>query len=460
MPVKSLAVVRRCVPGLLAMAAWFTICLPPASAIAASAETYEQLNLFGDIFERVRNDHVVETKDNELIEAAINGMLASLDPHSSFLNAEAYREMQVQTRGEFGGLGIEVTMENGVVKVVTPIDDTPAAKAGLKSGDFITQLDGKQVMGMDLREAVELMRGPVNTEIKLTIVREGVADPFDVVLKRAIIAVKSVKARREKDIAYIRITAFNEHTNDGLLENLNRLKKEIGPNFQGVVLDLRNNPGGLLDQAVAVSDAFLERGEIVSTRGRHTDDVQRFSAEKGDLTGGKPIIVLINGGSASASEIVAGALQDHRRGIVLGTTSFGKGSVQTIIPIGGKGALRMTTARYYTPSGRSIQAMGIEPDIKVEQAKLEVIEPQRLRSEADLKSHLDNGAAKPKTDTPGSKDAPKEGKAPVTPPPGEAKPGAEAAPEGAGDAPAADYQLSYAMDLLRGMSLIAQREAR
>lgn len=463
MPVKSLTVFQRCVPGFLAVALLFALCAYPGNARAASAETYEQLNLFGDIFERVRNDHVVEAKDNELIEAAINGMLASLDPHSSYMNAEAYREMQVQTRGEFGGLGIEVTMENGVVKVVTPIDDTPAAKAGLKPGDFITQLDGKQVMGMDLRAAVDLMRGPVNTEIKLTIVRQGMADPFDVVLKRAVISVKSVKARREKDIAYIRITAFNEHTNEGLVENLNRLKKEIGPNFQGVVLDLRNNPGGLLDQAVAVSDAFLERGEIVSTRGRHPDDVQRYSAEKGDLTGGKPIIVIINGGSASASEIVAGALQDHRRGIILGTTSFGKGSVQTIIPIGGKGALRMTTARYYTPSGRSIQAMGIDPDIKVEQAKLEVIEPQRLRSEADLKSHLDNGTVKPKTDKtdkPESKDAPKEGKAPVTPPPGEAKPGAEAAPEGAGEASAEDYQLSYALDLLRGMSLIAQREAK
>ena len=455
MPVKSLTVFRCCVPGLLAVAAWFAICLQPTSAIAASAETYEQLNLFGDIFERVRNDHVVEAKDSDLIEAAINGMLASLDPHSSYLNAEAYREMQVQTRGEFGGLGIEVTLENGVVKVVTPIDDTPAARAGLKSGDFITQLDGKQVIGMNLREAVDLMRGPVNTEIKLTIMREGMADPFDVVLKRAIISVKSVKARREKDIAYIRITAFNEHTFDGLVENLNRLKKEIGPNFQGIVLDLRNNPGGLLDQAVAVSDAFLERGEIVSTRGRHPDDVQRYNAEKGDITGGKPIIVLINGGSASASEIVAGALQDHRRGIVLGTTSFGKGSVQTIIPVGGKGALRMTTARYYTPSGRSIQAMGIEPDIKVEQAKLEVIEPQRLRSEADLKSHLENGPAQ----TESSKPAPKEGKTPVTPAPGGAKPGAEAKPEDAGDS-AADYQLSYALDLLRGMSLIAQREAK
>jgi len=430
--------------------------IPGGAAFAASAETYEQLNLFGDIFERIRNDHVVESKDNELVEAAINGMLASLDPHSSFLNADAYRDMQVQTRGEFGGLGIEVTMENGVVKVVTPIDDTPAAKAGIQSGDYITHLDGKQVMGMNLREAVDLMRGPVDTQIKLSVVREGLTEPLELVLKRAVITVQSVRAHREKDIAYVRITAFNEHTNDGLIENIGKLKKEIGANFQGVVLDLRNNPGGLLDQAIAVSDAFLERGEIVSTRGRRADDIQRYSANKGDLTGGKPVIVIINGGSASASEIVAGALQDHRRAIVLGTTSFGKGSVQTIIPLSGKGALRMTTARYFTPSGRSIQATGIEPDIKVEQAKLEVVEPKRLRSEADLPSHLDGGT-KPKNeqDKPQSKDAP------AAP---EKAPGKEA-PGGAGEpgkvsteeAPAADYQLSYALDLMRGMSLMAQR---
>lgn len=430
---------------------------PTGAAFAASAETYEQLNLFGDIFERVRNDHVVESKDNELVEAAINGMLASLDPHSSFMNADAYRDMQVQTRGEFGGLGIEVTMENGVVKVVTPIDDTPAAKAGIQSGDYITHLDGKQVMGMNLKQAVDLMRGPVNTPIKLSVVREGTAEPFDVVLKRAVITVQSVRARREKDVAYIRITAFNEHTNDGVVENLAKLKKEIGANFQGVVLDLRNNPGGLLDQAIAVSDTFLERGEIVSTRGRRADDIQRFSASKGDLTEGKPVIVIINGGSASASEIVAGALQDHRRGIVLGTTSFGKGSVQTIIPLAGKGALRMTTARYFTPSGRSIQATGIEPDIKVEQAKLEVVEPQRLRSEADLPSHLDGSVKKPAEDKPQSKDAPV---APATPDPAPAKGAPDGKPEAdkiSGDAPPADYQLSYALDLLRGMSLMAQR---
>ncbi|MEQ1889858.1 MAG: S41 family peptidase [Alphaproteobacteria bacterium] len=427
--------------------------LPGRAVFAASAETYEQLNLFGDIFERIRNDHVVESKDNELVEAAINGMLASLDPHSSFLNADAYRDMQVQTRGEFGGLGIEVTLENGVVKVVTPIDDTPAAKAGIQPGDYITHLDGKQVMGMNLREAVDLMRGPVDTDIKLTVVREGKPEPMELVLKRAVITVQSVRAHREKDIAYVRITAFNEHTNDGLVENITRLKKEIGANFQGVVLDLRNNPGGLLDQAISVSDAFLERGEIVSTRGRRADDIQRYSAAKGDLTDGKPVIVIINGGSASASEIVAGALQDHRRAIVLGTTSFGKGSVQTIIPLAGKGALRMTTARYYTPSGRSIQATGIEPDIKVEQAKLEVVEPKRLRSEADLPSHLD-GAQKPAQDKPQSKDAPV---APEKTPAKESPAGAsEPGKVSSAEAPA-DYQLSYALDLMRGMSLMAQR---
>ncbi len=428
---------------------------PSGAAFAASAETYEQLNLFGDIFERVRNDHVVESKDNELVEAAINGMLSSLDPHSSFLNADAYRDMQVQTRGEFGGLGIEVTMENGVVKVVTPIDDTPAAKAGIQSGDYITHLDGKQVMGMNLKEAVDLMRGPVNTEIKLVVVREGTAEPFDVVLKRAVITVQSVRARREKDVVYIRITAFNEHTNDGVVENLVKLKKEIGANFQGVVLDLRNNPGGLLDQAISVSDTFLERGEIVSTRGRHPDDIQRYSATKGDLTEGKPVIVIINGGSASASEIVAGALQDHHRGIVLGTTSFGKGSVQTIIPLSGKGALRMTTAKYFTPSGRSIQATGIEPDIKVEQAKLEVVEPKRLRSEADLRSHLEGGVKKPTDEKPASKDAPV-----VAPGQAPAKDTPVGGPESdkvSGETAPADYQLSYALDLLRGMSLMAQR---
>lgn len=459
-------------PRMLGVGAVLALSLATGSgALAASAETYEQLNLFGDVFERVRNDHVVEAKDNELIESAINGMLSSLDPHSSYLNPDSYREMQVQTRGEFGGLGIEVTMENGVIKVVTPIDDTPAAKAGLLPGDYITHLDDKPIMGMNLRDAVEKMRGPVNTKIKLSVAREGKAEPFDVVLTRAIITVQSVRARREKDVAYVRITAFNEHTDDGVRENLARLKKEIGTGFQGLILDLRNNPGGLLDQAIAVSDDFLDQGEIVSTRGRHADDIQRYNAEKGDLTDGKPVIVLINSGSASASEIVAGALQDHRRAIVLGTQSFGKGSVQTIVPLAGKGALRMTTARYYTPSGRSIQAKGIEPDIKVEQGKLEPLEGQqrRIRSEADLPSHLDSDQKRPDTGATGTVPEPVIPVPDARPVPevlkndpanpvngdGEKKDGAAA--DGKVKQEVEDYQLAYALDLLRGLSLISQR---
>lgn len=395
---------------------------------AAKSDTYEQLNLFGDVFERIRNNHVVEAEDKELIEAAINGMLSSLDPHSSFLNAESYRDMQVQTRGEFGGLGIEVTMENGLIKVVAPIDDTPAARAGLQSGDYITHLDGEAVLGLTLREAVDRMRGPVRTDIRLTVARENEADPFEVVITRDVITIQSVRSRREGNIAYLRISAFNEQTDSGVKEQLAALKQEIGSEFQGVVLDLRNNPGGLLDQAVAVSDEFLDRGEIVSTRGRHEEDIQRFNASKGDISSGKPIIVLINGGSASASEIVAGALQDHRRAIVLGTSSFGKGSVQTIIPLGGKGALRLTTARYYTPSGRSIQAKGIEPDIEVAQAKVEPLEDTGGRSEADLRGHLD-----------------------------EENPDADKTAADTDSQAVDDYQLAYALDLLRGISLVNDR---
>lgn len=426
---------RKCAAWLCALAGVIALgTVSVESASAASAETYEQLNLFGDVFERVRNNHVNEAEDKALIESAINGMLTSLDPHSSYLSADSYRDMQVQTRGEFGGLGIEVTMENGLVKVVAPIDDTPAARAGLQSGDFITHLDGAAILGMTLREAVDLMRGPVKTDITLTVAREGEAEPFDVVITRAVITIQSVRARREGDIAYLRISTFNEQAESGLRENLTRLREEIGDAFQGVVLDLRNNPGGLLDQAIAVSDNFLDRGEIVSTRGRRDDDIQRFNAQKGDITGGKPIIVLINAGSASASEIVAGALQDHRRAIVLGTSSFGKGSVQTIIPLGGKGALRLTTARYYTPSGRSIQAKGIDPDIEVEQARVEPITAgRRQRSEADLRGHLSNG------EQPGS--------------------GAEAGNEDDSETEQVidDYQLAYALDLLRGISLISER---
>jgi carboxyl-terminal processing protease len=336
-----------------------------------TADTYKQLNLFGDVFELVRSDYVDEVTDETLVEGAINGMLTALDPHSNYLNAKNFNDMKVQTRGEFGGLGIEVSMENGLVKVVSPIDDTPAAHAGLKPGDLITNLDGTPVQGLTLPEAVEKMRGPVNSDINLTIRREG-RDPFDVKLTRAVIRIQSVRSHLEGDnIGYVRITSFNEQTDVGLNNAMKNLKATANNKLIGVVLDLRNNPGGLLDQAVAVSDAFLDKGEIVSTRGRRSDDAQRYNARPGDIAAGLPVAVLINGGSASASEIVAGALQDHHRAILIGTKSFGKGSVQTIIPLAGHGAMRLTTARYYTPSGRSIQAKGIDPDIVVEAAKIE-----------------------------------------------------------------------------------------
>lgn len=399
----------------------------PLVAIAGS-DTYRQLDLFGRVFERIRSDYVEEVGDSNLVEAAINGMLRSLDPHSSYLNPETYRDMQVQTRGEFGGLGIEVTMENGLVKVVSPIDDTPASKAGIMSGDLITHLDGEQIMGLSLSEAVEKMRGPVDSTLKLMIRRAGVEKPFEVSIVRAVIRVQSVRFRAEKDIAYVRITSFTEQTDKGLNRAMEKLRSEIGADLKGVILDLRNNPGGLLDQAVAVSDAFLERGEIVSTRSRKREDTQRFNAREGDLAQGKPLIVLINGGSASASEIVAGALQDHQRARVLGTRSFGKGSVQTIIPLQGDGAIRLTTSRYYTPSGRSIQARGITPNIEVRLKEDNGAKPSGGRSEADLRKHLkaeDNGdsGAEVKTTT-------------VI---------IEADAKGR-----RDYQLGYALDLLRG----------
>jgi len=359
-------------------------------AEAADSDTYRQLNLFGDVFERVRADYVEPTDDAKLVESAINGMLTSLDPHSSYMNPKSFRDMQVQTRGEFGGLGIEVTMENGVVKVVTPIDETPASRAGLRPNDYITHIDGKPILGMTLSDAVDKMRGPVNTAVTLTVVRKGADEPFDVKLTRDIITIKSVKYHREGDIAYVRITSFNEQTGELLEEAIQTLKKQIGPaKVKGYVLDLRNNPGGLLEQAIAVSSDFISEGEIVSTRGRHSEDTQRYNARGGDLTGGKPVIVLINGGSASASEIVAGALQDHRRATILGTRSFGKGSVQTIIPLGSDGALRLTTARYFTPSGHSIQAKGIEPEIQVEQNTDPKLKKRTLvTGEAELPGHL------------------------------------------------------------------------
>ena len=362
-----------------------------SSAKAAAADTYRQLNLFGDVFERVRADYVEKPDDSKLIESAINGMLAGLDPHSSYMEPKAFRDMQVQTRGEFGGLGIEVTMEDGLIKVVAPIDDTPAAKAGVMANDIITKLDDEQVQGLTLNQAVEKMRGPVNTKIKLTITRKGQDKPTEISITRDVIRVRAVRSRVEDDIGYIRISQFNEQTTDNLKKAIGDLQTQIpADKLKGYVVNLRNNPGGLLDQAISVSDAFLERGEIVSTRGRNAEETQRFSARAGDLLKGKPVIVMINGGSASASEIVAGALQDHKRGTLVGTRSFGKGSVQTIIPLGaGNGALRLTTARYFTPSGKSIQAKGITPDIEVLQDVPDELKARTdTKGEASLRGHL------------------------------------------------------------------------
>jgi carboxyl-terminal processing protease len=367
-----------------------------AATAASNADTYKQLNLFGDVFDRVRSDYVEQPNDEKLIEAAINGMLTSLDPHSSYMNSKNFQEMQVQTQGKFGGLGIEVTMENGVVKVVSPIDDTPAERAGIMANDLIIKLDGEEVQGLTLNEAVDKMRGKINTPITLTILREG-KEPFDVKLVRDEIKVRSVKSNVEgpdKDIGYIRISSFTEQTQEGLENAITSLRKDVGPKLKGYIIDLRNNPGGLLDQAISVSDTFLDRGEVVSTRGRHADETQRFNAQRGDLSDGKSVVVLINGGSASASEIVAGALQDHKRATIIGTRSFGKGSVQTIIPLGSQGALRLTTARYYTPAGRSIQARGIDPDTVIEQELPPELRGKdtSTRGEASLRGHLQNEA--------------------------------------------------------------------
>lgn len=406
-----------------------------------SSETFRQLNLFGAVFERVRANYVEEVSEEKLFEAAINGMLASLDPHSSFLNAKNYRDMQVQTRGEFGGLGIEVTMEGGLVKVVSPIDDTPAAKAGLQPGDLISHLNGEPVLGLTLSEAVEKMRGKVGSEISLTI-RRGEQEAFDVKIERATITIRSVRHRTIGDIGYVRVTTFNEQSTSGLQAAVAAIRGELGDRLHGFVIDLRNNPGGLLDQAISVSDAFLERGEIVSTRGRGDENSSRANAEKGDITDGAPLVVLINGGSASASEIVAGALQDHRRAIILGTQSFGKGSVQTIIPLQGYGAMRLTTARYYTPSGSSIQAKGITPDIVVEPAKIEKLAQQRGRREADLRGALTNqdGSA-----------------APLAQPEPEADKDSSVGPDTSKPGEIEDYQLARAIDLLRGIHLYQSR---
>jgi carboxyl-terminal processing protease len=408
------------------------------SASAANSEIYRQLDLFGEVLERVRSDYVEKPEDAKLIEAAINGMLTALDPHSAYLNPKHFRDMQVQTRGEFGGLGIEVTMENGVVKVVSPIEDTPASRAGLMSGDLITHLDKEQILGLTLQEAVEKMRGPVNSPITLTIVRKGVDDPFDVKVVRDVIHINPVKYDVEgDDIGYIRITTFNEQTTANLQKAIDDLKKQIGPKLKGYIVDLRNNPGGLLDQAISVSDTFLDQGAIVLTRGRNLEETQRSNARPGDLADGKQIIVLINGGSASASEIVAGALQDHHRATIIGTRSFGKGSVQTIIPLGSNGALRLTTARYYTPSGRSIQAKGIEPEAVVEEELPDDLkqkaEAQSTRGEANLRGHLksedEDDKAKADQDESGSSSYVSPDKA-------------------------KDTQLNYAIDLLHGIKSV------
>ncbi|SDW20206.1 S41 family peptidase [Roseicitreum antarcticum] len=361
-------------------------------------DVYQQLDLFGDVFERIRAQYVEDVDAADLIEAAINGMLTSLDPHSGYLNSDAFDDMRTQTRGAFGGLGIEVTQEDGFVKVITPMDGTPADDAGVEPGDLITHVDGESLMGLNLGQAVELMRGPVGSEIIITVVREGEAEPFDVSIIRDTIRVQAVRARAEGSTIVLRVTTFNEQTFNNLRDGLEEQIEELGgiDNVEGIVLDLRNNPGGLLNQAISVTDAFIEQGEIVSTRGRGAADGERYNATAGDLAQGKPIVVLINAGSASASEIVAGALQDHRRAIVVGTRSFGKGSVQTLMPLRGDGAIRLTTSRYYTPSGRSIQALGVSPDIVVEQprqsaeAAEEITPTVPTRSEADLRGSLDN----------------------------------------------------------------------
>ena len=448
---------------VLAVLTALILALPSHAPLAQgkSSETYRQLNLFGDVFERVRSDYVEEVGDEKLIETAINGMLMALDPHSSYLNKKNYRDMRVQTKGEFGGLGIEVTMENGLVKVVSPIDDTPAFRAGIKPGDLITHLDGERVRGLTLQQAVERMRGRVDTDLRITI-RRNQLKPFDVTLTRAVIKIQSVKSRIEgKNIAYVRITSFNEQTKRGLEKAFEKFKEQADGKIKGVILDLRNNPGGLLDQSIAVADAFLDKGEIVSTRSRRAKDAQRFNARVGDLAKKKPLVVLINGGSASASEIVAGALQDHRRAIIMGTRSFGKGSVQTIIPLPGHGAMRLTTARYYTPSGRSIQAKGIDPDIIVEQARLEIVSEQGRRSEKDLRGALTNTDGKAK-DGKAKGDKAKDGKTSKTDK--DKDKDKDKAKDKKADAPKKkkieDFQLARAIDLIRGLALYREFQAK
>jgi carboxyl-terminal processing protease len=429
---------------------------PIGSALAQDAggrgDTYRLLALFGDVFERIRAEYVEPVSDRDLIENAINGMLTGLDPHSSYMNAKAYRDMQVQTHGEFGGLGLEVTQENGIIKVVSPIDDTPASRAGIKSGDLITTIDNTTVQGLSLNDAVDKMRGPPNSTIRLVIKREGVDTPIDVSLQREVIHIQVVKSHLEGDIGYVRLTQFNEQTDAGLRAAVAKFRQQLGDRLHGIVLDLRNNPGGLLDQAVSVSDDFLDKGEIVSTRARHPEDSQRWNAKPGDITGGLPIVVLTNGGSASASEIVAGALQDQHRAVVLGTRTFGKGSVQTVIPLPGNGAMRLTTARYYTPSGRSIQGLGITPDIPVASSRTETphFGPER---EADLNHTITNqggtppgAAVAPRTDLPAIASS-----IPKVPP--ENWPAFDAAK------PDTDFQLQQALVVVRAMAVQQQTHA-
>ena len=357
-------------------------------------ETYKQLNLFGDVFQRVQEQYVEEVTDKELIESAISGMLQSLDPHSSYLSAESYKDMQVKTKGTFGGLGIEITMEDGVVKVVSPIDETPAALAGMQSGDLIIGINGESIRGLSINDAVSQLRGPIGSNVTITVVRNK-QEPFELVIKRDIIKIRSVRHNIINNVGYIRLTTFSETTTEGMKSSIKKIQGELGKNFQGLILDLRNNPGGLLSQSISVSDSFLDRGEIVSTKGRKNGDASRVFAKKGDVINGKPLVVLINSGSASASEIVAGALKDHSRAIIIGTRSFGKGSVQSIIPLPGNGAMRLTTARYYTPSGVSIQAKGIEPDIQVEAGVTNIKEKDtKIRREENLRGALDKKESK------------------------------------------------------------------
>jgi carboxyl-terminal processing protease len=417
---------------------------------AREPSVYEQLDLFGIVFERIRNSYVEDVDESELIEAAINGMLMSLDPHSSFLPPRDFEDMQVDTRGEFGGLGIEVTQEEGYVKVITPMDGTPAFEAGVEAGDFITAVDGESLLGLTLEEAVEMMRGPIGSDITVTIVREGLEEPIDIEITRDTIKLTAARVRQEGDSVVIRVSTFNDQTIPNVMSGLEETLEEAGglDGVNGVVLDLRNNPGGLLNAGVRLADAFLEQGEIVSTRGRDAADGDRFSARDGDVIEGKPMVVLINGGSASASEIVAGALQDHRRAVVVGTKSFGKGSVQTIMPVQGDGAIRLTTSRYYTPSGRSIQALGISPDIvvvqpprvpEVEGEEEEETVARQRRSERNLRGSLNNDSL--------TNDQQEQIRL------------EQEAAEQAAELRNEDYQLAYAIDILKGLSAIDMAEA-